>query len=610
MIEMAKFPQSFIDDLRERADIVRIISDYVPLKKRGANWMACCPFHQEKTPSFSVSPAKNIFYCFGCGKGGSVFHFIMEIERVSFPEAVRIVAEKTGVPLPAMEDGRRDQERRHERERLLALNALALEWWEDQLQRTPEALRYLAHRGITEATRRAFRLGFAPDRWDGLVAHLKSRGATSEELERSGLAVKRETGGIYDRFRGRLIFPVLDLRGQPVAFGGRAIAPDVEPKYLNSPETPLYIKGRHLFGLNLTREAIRQRGFAILVEGYLDLIALYQAGVQNAAASLGTALTSEQAKLLGRFARKCVINYDGDRAGREAARRAIEILLAEGFEVKVLLLPDNADPDEFIKSFGVEEYNRRRGAALSHLQFVLEEATRGRDLNRAEDKAAAVEETLASLRTVRNSLLRREYFDQAMDGLRVEDTLRKELWRAMSSGARLEREAVRRQLESARRPPATLAERRLIELLLGDEEVRKAVLPRIEPEDYQGLPTAGVLRALCALFEQGLPIDALTLADRTADDEVAAEIVPLAAMGAGERAPDEAADALIAEAEGCLIALRRMNLERRIKDLKGEIARAERAGRHEDVSRLTEEYVALQRRLNRLCVAAARDFAE
>lgn len=606
---MAKFPQSFIDDLRERADIVRLISDYVPLKKRGANWMACCPFHQEKTPSFSVSPAKNIFYCFGCGKGGSVFHFIMEIERVSFPEAVRIVAEKTGVALPTMEDGRRDQEKRHERERLLALNASALEWWEAQLESNAEALRYLAHRGITDSTRRAFRLGFAPDRWDGLVAYLKNRGATVEELERSGLAVKRDTGGIYDRFRGRLIFPVLDLRGQPVAFGGRAIAPDVEPKYLNSPETPLYVKGRHLFGLHLAREAIRQRGFAILVEGYLDLITLYQAGVPNVVASLGTALTGEQAKLLGRFARKCVINYDGDRAGREAARRASEILLAEGFEVKVLLLPDNADPDEFIKRFGVEEYNRRRGAALSHLQFVLEEATRGRDLNRPEDKAAAVEDVLASLRAVRNSLLRREYFDQAMDGLRVEGALRKELWNAASGGTRLEREAVRQQLERANRPSVTLAERRLLELLLADEEVRRAVLPQIEPEDYQGLPTAGVLRALGALFAQGLPIDASALADQTAGDEVAAEIVPLAAMSTTGRAPDEAADALIAEAEGCLVALRRMSLERRIKELKGEIARAERAGKHAESLRLTEEYVTLQRRLNQLCVAAARDFA-
>src|ERR671929_2005594 len=379
-----RYPQTFIDDLRRQADIVRVVGDYVTLKKKGANWMACCPFHQEKTPSFSVNPSKNIFYCFGCAKGGSVFNFVMELEGLSFPESVRVVAEKAGVPLPEMVDDKKFEARRKEADEVIQLNAWALEFWERHLaEENPEARaarEYVEGRGINDETRRVFRLGYAPNSWDALGNHLKSKGATAGQIERSGLVVKKEQGGYYDRFRGRLIFPVTDAQGRPVAFGARAIGPGDEPKYLNSPETAAYTKGRHLFGLSVSRDEIRKRKFAILVEGYLDLIIPFQAGVRNVVASLGTALTPEQAKLLGRFARKVVVNYDGDRAGLSAAKRAIETLLAEDFEIKVLVLPDNADPDEFVRAQGAEEYNKRRGAAVPHMQFVLEQATRERSL--------------------------------------------------------------------------------------------------------------------------------------------------------------------------------------------------------------------------------------
>jgi DNA primase len=251
-----RFPQTFIDDLRRQADIVRVIQDYVSLKKKGANWMACCPFHQEKTPSFSVNPAKDIFYCFGCQKGGSVFSFVMEIERVSFPEAVKIIAEKTNVPLPAMEEDKRFEARRREADEVIELNSWALAWWEAQLEQggteARAAREYTAGRGITDEIRKAFRLGYAPDSWDGLSSHLKQHGASITQIERSGLVVKKDAGGFYDRFRGRVIFPVLDAQGRAVAFGGRTMSPEGEPKYLNSPETAAYTKGRHLYGLHLT----------------------------------------------------------------------------------------------------------------------------------------------------------------------------------------------------------------------------------------------------------------------------------------------------------------------------------------------------------------------
>src|SRR6266853_2088738 len=263
---------------------------------------------------------------------------------------------------------------------------------------------------MTEETIQTFRLGFAPDSWEMLSSHLLQKGATQEQLEKSGLVVRKDEGGSYDRFRGRLMFPVIDAQGRPIAFGGRTLEPDGEPKYLNSPETAAYTKGRHLFGLNLTRDEIRKRKFAILVEGYLDLIIPYQFGVRNMVASLGTALTMEQAKLMGRFARKVVVNYDGDSAGVKAAKRAIETLLAEDFETKVLVLPDGADPDEFIRTHGVEAYHERRGQALPHIQFVLDQAVRDRNLLRPADKASSVEEALPFVRAVRNGIQKREYF--------------------------------------------------------------------------------------------------------------------------------------------------------------------------------------------------------
>jgi DNA primase len=600
-----RFPQTFIDDLRRQADIVRIIQDYVSLKKKGANWMACCPFHQEKTPSFSVNPAKDIFYCFGCGKGGSAFNFVMEMERVTFPEAVRIVAEKSNVPLPAMVDDKRFETRRREADEVIELNSWALEWWEAQLEQAEAraAREYIAGRGITDETRKAFRLGYAPDSWDALSSHLKQRGATQQQIERSGLVVKKDAGGFYDRFRGRLIFPVLDAQGRAVAFGGRTLEPDGEPKYLNSPETSAYTKGRHLYGLHQTRDEIRRRKFAVLVEGYLDLIIPYQAGARNLVASLGTALTSEQAKLLGRFARKVVVNYDGDRAGVQAAKRAIETLLAEDFEVKVLVLPDNADPDEFIRNNGVEAYHERRGKALPHIQFVLDQALRDRNLHNPPEKDEAVKEVLPSLYAVRSTIQKREYFDIAMDTLRVEPDMRKELWQRVKAGTSVDDATLKRIGAQNRAAQLTIAEQQLLELLFTDEDLRRAILPRMEAEDYEGLPTAAIFRALMEIEEAGGTVDFSSLSAKTEDDPVAANIVPLLLMSESERAEGEAVDDALANAESCLTALRLISLDRRIAGLGIEIAAAERAGDTERCDQLTMERLEWTRRKKQLSEA-------
>src|SRR5713226_7379689 len=573
-----RFPQTFIDDLRRQADIVRIVQDYVSLKKTGANWVARCPFHKETKPSFSVNPAKDIFYCFGCQKGGSVFNFIMEIERVTFPEAIKIVADKSGVPLPKLLDDSRFEAHKRESDQVIELNQWALQWWEDQLKSGSAPARaareYLSTRGITEETITTFRLGFAPDSWEMLSAHLLQKGATQEQLEKSGLVVKKDEGGSYDRFRGRLMFPVIDAQGRPIAFGGRTLEPEGEPKYLNSPETPAYTKGRHLFGLNLTRDEIRRNGFAILVEGYLDLIIPYQFGVRNVVASLGTALTPEQVTLIGRFARKVVVNYDGDRAGVQAAKRAIETILADDIEVKVLVLPDNADPDDFIRKYGVSEYQRRRGEAQPHIQFVIDQAVRDRNLHSPADKAAAVEETLPFVRAVRSRIQKREYFDIAMDALRVQMDQRRELWQRIRSGASTDAAAVQEMVKRSSASRPTVAEEKLLSLLLANEELRKIVLPRLENEDYAGLATSQVFGALVKLDQEEGEVGFDSLSEATADDPSASEL--LARLMMNEQA--ESFDESVAQAEACLDALRLMKLDRRIDELRSEVAEAERAG--------------------------------
>src|SRR5882672_11144305 len=479
-----RYPQTFIDDLKRQADIVRVIQDYVQLKKKGTNWMACCPFHKEKTPSFSVSPAKEIFYCFGCHKGGSVFNFVMEMERVSFPEAIKLVAEKSGMPLPKLIDDSRYEARKAESDQVIELNKWALEWWEQQLESSAEgkiARDYLKQREIADETRQTFRLAYAPDSWDALSIYLRQKGATQEQIDKSGLVVKKEEGGSYDRFRGRLIFPVMDIQGRPIAFGGRTLK-DEDAKYINSPETAAYVKGRNLFGLNLTRDEIRRQGFAILVEGFLDLIIPFQFVVRNVVASLGTALTPDQAKLLSRFARKVVVNYDGDRAGVQAAKKAIEILLAEDLEVKVLVLPDGADPDEFVRTRGAGEYQKHRGDAQPHIQFVIDQAVKDRNLSRPAEKAEAAGEVLPYVRAVRSRIQKREYFEIAMDALRIQDAaLKRELWhsiRADRDVGALKETVIRR---GEVRP--TVAEQRLLELLFADEQLRHAMLSRLNADD-------------------------------------------------------------------------------------------------------------------------------
>lgn len=601
------YDQYFIDDLKDRADLVRIIEPYAPLKKKGANWMGCCPFHQEKTPSFSVSPSKGFYKCFGCGKGGNAFTFLMEIEGLNFPEAVQRVAEMSGVQLPEPIDDRqyeqnkkRKEEKKHISEQVVELNKIALEFWESELQskdnKAKAAREYLEQRGISDEIQKQFRIGFSPDSWDALLNHLKEKGADEKLVEQSGLvSVNEEKDRVFDRFRGRIMFPVLDVNGNPVAFGARAMGDD-QPKYLNSPETPAYVKGQHLYGLFQSKDAIRQKKFAILVEGYLDLIALYQFDITNVAASLGTAFTPEQSKLLNRFTKKIVINYDGDDAGLKAAKRAIEHLLPQDFEIKVLVLPNGQDPDDFVRENGTEQYNEARGRAVPYLQFTMDASMAGRNLANAKQKAEAIEEILPVLAVIKNPIQKRESFDQAMTFFRIEDNiLKRELWYAVKNGTSNGTATLKQQVKRATQVKITVAEQHLLELLVYDKELQQMVLPILEESDFEMLATSPLFRALYDLHSKNLDFSLESVIDHIGDDEFLHDFVPVLLMTEPKRAAGDVIDEVFHDAENCILSLRSMAIQSRILEVSQELIAAEQSGDSTLVNHLVAEHLDLSK---------------
>ena len=376
------FSDIFLQELAERNEIVDVVSGYVKLTKRsGQNQFGLCPFHSEKTPSFSVSPSKQIYHCFGCGKGGSVINFIMEIENISFPDAVEFLARRAGMTIPEQDN----DPGRPKRERLYKLNRDAARYFFDELV-SPEgepAQSYLQQRGLSSSITRRFGLGFAPDGWDGLTHAMKKLGYSERELTEAGLVRTGKKGGVYDTFRNRLMFPVIDVRGNVIAFSGRALG-DGEPKYMNSPETAVFSKSHNLFGLNMAKKS--KAGYIILVEGNIDVVSLHQAGFDSTVASLGTSLTPEQARLLSRYTKEIVICYDSDSAGIKASQRAIGILEKLEIKVRVLTLPGSKDPDDYIKANGADAFRNLLEKSESHVDYRLQVVLDKHDLSTDDGK--------------------------------------------------------------------------------------------------------------------------------------------------------------------------------------------------------------------------------
>lgn len=364
------------EEIKKTADIVEVIGQYVELKKRGQNHIGLCPFHSERSPSFTVNQSKQIYHCFGCGRGGDVFSFWMEYHNLTFPQSLKDLAERYNVALPRQTNLPAERKKTELKEILSKINRLAGNYFHEILLSSPEGRPgrdYLSSRHITGETISTFKLGYAPSRWDGLAKQLKSKGIPLKIAERAGLMVSRKDGDYYDRFRGRIIFPIFDLNQQIIGFGGR-ILDDSLPKYINSPETPLYHKGSSLYGLDSAFRKIREAGLAILVEGYMDVLALRQHGISNVVATLGTALTSDQTRKLKGYTKNVVVLFDPDEAGREAALKSFPLFLKEGISAKVLVLPGGEDPDSFVNGHGPEAFQQLLEEAKPIFDFYLDQA--------------------------------------------------------------------------------------------------------------------------------------------------------------------------------------------------------------------------------------------
>ena len=490
------FDPDFVEAVRASSDVVQVVSDYVPLKRAGRRLKGLCPFHQEKTPSFSVDPDSQLFYCFGCQTGGDIFKFVQIYDKLNFVEAVESLARRFGVPLPAAQRKGGD-----DRDRVLEINNTALAFFKNSLRKDAGrgCREYLAQRGLDDKTLERLALGYAPDDWEALREHLISKHHRVADLLKAGLVSSRKSGsGEYDRFRNRLIFPIRDIQGRVVAFGGRALAADAQPKYINSPETPAYVKGNHLYGLDQAREAIRHEGFAIVVEGYMDLAALAQAGFDNVVASLGTSFTPAQARLLARYTQRVRVSYDGDAAGAQATVRSLDMLLEQGFEIHVVELPGGADPDDCIREHGAAEYGRLVRIAPEYLEFLVRREISVHGLADSRAKVAVVNAVLPHVAKLTNAIERTSWATRLADALQIEDDLVLQELRTALKTARTE----------VRQRPQTSQERlrdaevRIVHLLMRSEDDRRRLEAMIDENDLEATAIAPIVTSILELTRQ------------------------------------------------------------------------------------------------------------
>ena len=555
-----------IDQVRQVSSIVEIASQYTTLRKRGRKWVGLCPFHTEKTPSFTLDEDKQLYHCFGCGAGGDIFSLLMEKENLNFPEALRALAERYHVPLP--ERQRLNPEVLKLEDKLFKMNELALGFFRKNLFHTEEgkkALEYLKKRGLTDETIQTLRIGYAMNSWSSLYAFFQGKNAPASLLEKSGLVLPgKKPGEYYDRFRGRVIFPIFSLTGKVVAFGGRTVV-DAEPKYLNSPDTPVYSKGKLLYGLNFTKDAIRDQGTVILVEGYTDFSALYQSGFGNVAASLGTALTPYQVAQALRFAPRVVVNYDGDNAGRTAAARAVPLCLEKGLNVQVLVLPESLDPDGFIRKHGREKYQALLKKAAPGLKFLVDAMTHGVRTDMPEEKGRNARSIVKEIEKVPDAVARGEYLKEASHYL----GLGEEVLRGIVEGPPAGKRAVDQGLICP-------AEKRLFQILMEDRAIAPYIFSEAGEEIFQGLRGEPVFQYILECFRTDKAWNFHELKDRVSPGLLAQLSEALFEKGSGS---GEAVD----EAHECLKSLRKLYLQNRLKDIQQKIARSEKKGEKEEL---------------------------
>jgi DNA primase len=572
---------SFAEKVKQQADIVRVIGEYVRLKKTGQNFTGLCPFHQEKSPSFAVHPVRQIYHCFGCGVGGDVFKFVMEMDKCAFPEAIRIVAEKCGIPIPRPRERSPEEHRENQqRSALVEMHREAATFFARQLHETQEgkiAASYLEDRGLDAEAMRRFGLGWAPASGDALLRALKQK-YPERLLESSGLFSRNESGRLYDRFRRRIMFPIANDVGKAIAFGGRAMGDDM-PKYMNSPETPIYSKSNVLYHLDRAKEELRKSDFGVLVEGYMDAIAVARAGITNVVASCGTSLAEPQIKLLGRFTRRVVVNYDPDTAGQMATERSLTLLLEKEFDVRVLALPGGADPDKFLKEQGADAYRKLLAQAPPYLDYLIGRA-RKMDRSTAAGKVAALNFLMPYVQRLPNRLLRSEWATRIASELRVDEPVLREALRRAASERRSEVKPKPELLAPVVKP----AERQLIRMLIEAQGFREKLAHELVAGGlHRGLESEKILDLL--IFKVGETPDPTALAAslEEKDGRLLFEILF-----------ETHAEETWESAESCLSVLRSRRDERELAELQQKIESKASPG---ELNRLLTQRLELQKKL-------------
>jgi DNA primase len=577
-----RIPENILEDILSRTDIVNLISGYIPLKRAGRNFKALCPFHHEKTPSFMVSPEKQIYHCFGCHESGNAFKFLMAYERLEFPEAAELLAKKAGVVLPKPHE--EDYKTTSLTTQLYKINELAAAFYENNLhlqQAQAHAKNYLLKRGIKDETIKAFKLGYAPDKWDALISHLREKSVSLSLLEKAGLILAKESGGYYDRFRHRIIFPIVDIKARPLGFGARVLDDNL-PKYINSPETPIYTKGRNLFGLHLAKDSIREFDFAIIVEGYLDFIMPFQAGLKNMIASLGTALTIEQARLLKRYTHNVVMVYDGDAAGEIAALRNLDVFIEEEMNVKVVSLPQGFDPDSFVRKFGISALKEKIKGAQNIFDYKLKVLKTRYNIKEIEEKAKIAAEILPTIKKIKNAILKAEYIKKLAEELKVaEQFILEELKRIKLDMPYqgLERVAPKKELK------INPTEKLLVKLMLEETALINQMRESLEPADFQDARLARIVSIMFDLVAQGKHIEPSHLMNYL-DEEGITQVIG-EAMFLPEDLSGQDKEKLI---QDCIKRLKHERIKLKRHHLHEQIKTAQDTGDEETLERLMQEF--------------------
>jgi DNA primase len=549
------------EEVRSRINIADIIGRHVALKAAGQNLKGLCPFHKEKTPSFTVTPAKGIFYCFGCHKGGDVFTFLMEFEGLSFSEALHMLADEAGVKLEQSRSGNTypfaDKEGMNEgasdlvpKNEMLKINQIAVDFYYSQTRKHPQAIEYFVKRGLSRETIKEFRLGYAPPGWSELLTFSSLKGVTQSALVQCGLAIAKQDNKAYDRFRDRIMFPIFDTSKRPIGFGGRGLTADAQPKYLNSPETFLYQKNKTLYGLHLAQYHIKQSKSVIIVEGYMDFLTLYQAGIKNVVATSGTALTDGQARIIQRFTNKIYLVFDGDSAGINAAQRAIFVLAPYNFDMRVLILPDEEDPDSYIKKHGQNGFLALLNNAFPFMKFVIEKAMNDKSAETPQGRSQALDFLTPLAQSMADSIVRQEFIKLIAEHLNVsEATVHGRINNLVPSQSRT--------AESADDYCGTL-EGNFMRLLVSNPSIIAEARHFIRPETFTDHFSNNLYSMIVRCYDENQQLD--TLVDRISDPAVKRTVSLLYAKGMQE-------ENALEELRHTIVRLQEKYLRRQIHDV-------------------------------------------